>query len=391
MNYKLTSRMEAVQSPIIPVVGELIKNSPGTISLGQGVVSYNPPSSAIEMLSKFLAEPSNNLYKAVEGIPQLLAVIATKLSTFNGIEINQENCIIVTAGSNMGFMNAVLAITNPGDEIILNTPYYFNHEMAIRMAGCLPVLVETDANYQLQPGAIALAITLKTRAIVTISPNNPTGVVYSEQILREVNDLCREQGIYHISDEAYEYFTYDGVKHISPGGFSGSSEYTISLYSLSKTYGFASWRIGYMVIPQHLLSAVKKIQDTMLICPPVISQYAALGALQTKQDYLQDNISAIAQVRQIVINALNQIPDLCTIIPTNGAFYFFLKVHTQINSFELVKKLIQEYQVAVIPGTTFGMENGCYLRVAYAALPKETATAGIDRLIKGLQKIIRKS
>jgi aspartate/methionine/tyrosine aminotransferase len=379
--------MQAVQSPIIPVVGELIKNSPGTISLGQGVVSYNPPPEAIEFLSKFLAESTNNLYKSVEGIPPLLTALAGKLQAFNGIEINQENCIVVTAGSNMGFMNAILAITNPGDEIILNTPYYFNHEMAIAMAGCHTVLVATDENYQLRPEAIAQAITPKTRAVVTISPNNPTGVVYSKAALRQVNQICEARSIYHISDEAYEYFTYNGVKHVSPGTF-GSSKYTISLFSLSKAYGFASWRIGYMVIPKHLFVAVKKIQDTILICPPVISQYAALGALQAKEEYLQSNIGALAQVRQLVLDSLNRLQGLCSITPANGAFYFFLKVNTQMDAFELVKRLIQEYKVAVIPGTTFGMDDGCYLRVAYGALQKETAKEGIERLVQGLETIV---
>ena len=384
----LISRMQAVQSPIIPVVGELIKNCPGTISLGQGVVSYNPPPEAIELLPKFLAEPANNLYKAVEGIPPLLTALSSKLQAFNGIDINDDNCIVVTAGSNMAFINAILAITEVGDEIILNTPYYFNHEMAITMAGCHPVLVKTDENYQLRPEAIALAITPKTRAVVTISPNNPTGAVYSEEVLREVNQICRDRSIYHISDEAYEYFTYDGVKHFSPGAFVGSREHTISLYSLSKAYGFASWRIGYMVIPKNMLVAVKKVQDTILICPPVVSQYAALGALQAKEDYLKTNIAAIAQVRSCAINSLNRLQGLCTITPANGAFYFFLKVHTHIDAFELVTRLIQEHQVAVIPGTTFGMNDGCYLRVAYGALQKETATVGIERLVRGLQTIL---
>ncbi|MEH2421817.1 MAG: pyridoxal phosphate-dependent aminotransferase [Nostoc sp.] len=385
----LTSRMQGVQSPIIPVVGELIKNSPGTISLGQGVVYYNPPPEAIEFLAKFLAESANNLYKSVEGIPPLLTALAGKLQAFNGIEINGKNCIVVTAGSNMGFMNAILAITNPGDEIILNTPYYFNHEMAIAMAGCRPVLVATDENYQLRPQAIAQAITPKTRAVVTISPNNPTGVVYSEVALHQVNQICSDRGIYHISDEAYEYFTYNGVKHVSPGAFVSSSKYTISLFSLSKAYGFASWRIGYMVIPKHLFFAVKKVQDTILICPPVISQYAALGALQAKEEYLKSNIGAIAQVRQVVLDLLNRPQALCNITPANGAFYFFLKVNIQMDAFELVKRLIQEHKVAVIPGTTFGIDDGCYLRVAYGALQKETAKEGIKRLVQGLETIVR--
>jgi aspartate/methionine/tyrosine aminotransferase len=383
----LSSRMEAVQSPIIPMVSELIQNFPDTISLGQGVVWYPPPPEAVELLAKFLAEPTNHLYKAVEGIPPLLKTLARKLQSFNGIEINQDNCIVVTAGSNMGFMNAILAITSVGDEIILNVPYYFNHEMAITMAGCRPVLVETDERHQLCPDAIARAITAKTRAVVTISPNNPTGAVYSESALRQVSEICRDRGIYHISDEAYEHFTYNGVKHISPGAFTGSTKYTISLYSLSKAYGFASWRIGYMVIPKHLLVAVKKVQDTILICPPVVSQYAALGALQTKTDYLSKNIQAIAQVRELFLESLKDLEGLCTITPTNGAFYFFLKVNTQMHSFELVKRLIQEYRVAVIPGTTFGMNNGCYLRLAYGALQLDTAKEGIQRLVKGLKNI----
>ncbi len=318
-----TSRMQAVQSPLIPIVGELIRNNPGTISLGQGVVYYDPPPEAIAFLSKFLTDPDNHKYKAIQGIPPLISAIEAKLKADNGIEINGQNCIVVTAGSNMGFINAVLAITSPGDEIIIQRPYYFNHEMAIMMASCRPVVVATDENYQLRPEAIADAITERTRAVVTISPNNPTGVVYSEEALRNVNQICRDRGIYHISDEAYEYFTYNGVKHVSPGAFPHSSEHTISLYSLSKAFGFASWRIGYMVIPEHLLSAVMKIQDTILICAPVISQYAALGALQVGAEYCKEKIGAIASVRQLVLDALIIFVGLCSILNV-FLFLFFL-------------------------------------------------------------------
>lgn len=380
--------MQAVQSPIIPVVGELIRNCPGTISLGQGVVYYGPPPQAFEQIPQFLADPENHKYKPVQGIAPLLDVIKAKLTVENGIDINAQRCIVVTAGGNMGFANAILAIASPGDEIILQTPYYFNHEMAVTMASCRPVLVATDANYQLRPDAIRQAITDKTRAVVTISPNNPTGAVYPQQALREVNEICRQHGIYHISDEAYEYFTYNDVQHFSPGAISGSSRHTISLYSLSKAYGFASWRIGYMVIPEHLLVAVKKIQDTILICPPVISQYAALGALQAGVDYCREKLHAIAGVRQIAIEQLDRLRDLCTIPPADGAFYFLLRVHTKLNAMELVERLIREHGVAVIPGTTFGIEDGCYLRVAYGSLQKETAAEGIGRLVRGLQTIL---
>ena len=379
--------MDAVQSPMIAIVADLIRQHPGTISLGQGVVSYGPPPQAIAQLSEFLSEPLNHRYQSIQGIPPLLEQIATKLKTDNHIDLRDRQ-IVVTAGSNMGFLNALLAITSPGDEVILQTPYYFNHEMAITIAACHPVLVATDEQYQLRLEAIQQAITDRTRAIVTISPNNPTGVVYPAAALQAVNQLCRDRGLYHIHDEAYEYFTYDGAQHISPASFSDSQAHTISLYSLSKAYGFASWRIGYMVIPEHLLSPVMKIQDTNVICPPVVSQYAALGALQIGVDYCREHLQTIAKVRETILHELQRVRHLCTIPTTQGAFYFLLNVHTQLNAMELVERLIREYGIAAIPGTTFGLEQGCHLRVAYGALTQATATEGIGRLVRGLQGIL---
>ena len=382
-------RMQAVQLPIIPVVGALIRSCPGTVSLGQGIVGYSPPPQAIAQITQFLSQPANHAYQAVEGIAELQSAIADKLAAENQIDLDPHSRIVVTAGSNMAFMNAVLAITDPGDEVILQTPYYFNHEMAIVMASSRAVLVPTDKTYQLQPDAIRQAITDKTRAIVTVSPNNPTGAVYSEAALREVNEICRSHNLYHISDEAYEYFTY-GAAHFSPGSIFNSGKHTISIYTLSKAYGFASWRIGYMVLPKHLSESVRKIQDTIVICPPVISQYAALGALEAGAAYCREKLAAIAEVREIVLQELDRIPDFCTVPPAKGAFYFLIKVHTDLTSMELVERLIREHGVATLPGSTFGLESGCYLRVAYGALQKETAIVGIGRLVQGLKTILGK-
>jgi len=380
-------RMKSVQSPIIPVVGELIRKNPGTISLGQGVAYYGPPPQAIESIETFLADAENHKYKLVQGIPELLAAIEQKLREENGISLNASR-IVVTAGANMGFMNAVLAITDPGDEIILQLPYYFNHEMAVAIADCKAVCVPTDDDYQLQPEAIAAAITRRTRAVVTISPNNPTGAVYRESDLRQVNEICRRKGLYHISDEAYEYFTYDGARHFSPGSIEQSAKHTISLFSLSKAYGFASWRIGWMVIPEHLYMPIRKIQDTILICPPVISQWAAVGAMKAGRQYCREKLLMTTDIRAIFLNELASIADLVTVPRADGAFYLLLRVHKDMDPMELVRQLIEQHKVAVIPGMTFGMEDKCYLRVAYGALQKETAAEGIGRLVKGLKQIL---
>src|SRR5437868_1998532 len=147
------------------------------------------------------------------------------------------------------------------------------------MAGCRVVRVPTDYFSQLRRDAIEHAITDRTRAIVTISPSNPSGAVLGGESLRAVNDLCRRRGLFHIADEPYEYFTYGGARHVSPGGFPNAAAHTISIYSLSKAYGFAGWRVGYMVYPERLASAMMKSQDTILICPTIASQIGAAAAL----------------------------------------------------------------------------------------------------------------
>jgi aspartate/methionine/tyrosine aminotransferase len=379
--------MQAIQSPIIPIVGDWIAQTPGTISLGQGVVNYGPPPAVIAAIAQAFADPQNHKYQSVTGLPELQTAIAAKLQQDNQVTLTDAHRLVVTAGSNMAFVNAILAITRPGDEIILPTPYYFNHEMAIAMASCKAVFVPTDANYQLQLEQIEAAITDRTRAIVTISPNNPTGVVYPIAALQAVNQVCRDRGIYHISDEAYDYFTY-GVSHNSPVAFLNSANHTISLFSLSKAYGFASWRMGYMIIPAHLDGAMRKIQDTILICPPVASQYAALAALQAGKSYCQPKIDRIEAVRSTVLELLEPLRICCEIPESKGAFYFFLKVDTPIAAMTLAERLVREHQVAVIPGETFGMNEGCYLRLAYGALDRETVLEGIGRLVRGIRAIV---
>jgi aspartate/methionine/tyrosine aminotransferase len=382
-----SDRIRAVQSPVIPIVAEWIRARPGTISLGQGVVNYGPPKAAMDAIAQFAADPENHKYKPVHGIPPLLDAIQKKLREENGIRIGDTQRIVVTAGGNMGFVNAILAVASVGDEVILLAPYYFNHEMAVSMAGCKCVVIGTDERFRPDVNVIARAINRRTKAVVTISPNNPTGAVYLEPTMRQINDLCRDSGIYHIHDEAYEYFVWDGAKHYSPASAEGAWAHTISLFSLSKSYGFASWRIGYMVIPEHLFEAVRKIQDTILICPPVISQFAAVGAMTEGSAYCRAKVKELAEVRSLVADELKELSRFCTIAPAAGAFYFFLKVHVHVDSMTMVERLIREHRVAVMPGGTFGMDEGCYLRIAYAALSKETLKEGIGRFVNGIKKI----
>ena len=392
------TRMDLVQTPIVPVIGALLRQTPGAISLGQGVVHYGPPPEAGEAARAAIARAETDHYQDVAGVPALLDRIARKLRAENGIDVPRGR-IMVTAGANMAFMHAVLATTMPGDEVILPVPFYFNHEMAVQMAGCRVVPVPTDDRYQLSIDRIAEAVGSRTRAIVTISPNNPSGAVYAEATLCRLNHLCRDRGLYHISDETYEYFTYGSARHVSPGSFAGAEGHTISLFSMSKAYGFAGWRIGYMVYPERLASAMSKIQDTILICPPIVSQAAAIAALEVGRPYCEPHVRELASIRDIVVDQLSALAPLANVPAADGAFYCLLRIDDDAlrgagsggpppSSMSVVERLVREHKVAVIPGTAFGIAEGCYLRVAYGALQKATVEEGIGRLVKGLRAIL---
>ena len=380
-------RLAAVQPPVIPIVGRWISQTPGTISLGQGIVSYGPPAGVLDAVRRFGDSPDDHRYGRVEGIPALVESLEVKLARENGIAVSPASRVVVTAGGNMAFVNAILAITDPGDEVILPLPYYFNHEMAIVIADAVPVGVATRPDYQLDVEALAAAITPRTRAIITVSPNNPTGVVYPEAALRAVNELCRERGLFHIHDEAYEYFTYGTAPHFSPGSIDGAAAHTISLFSFSKAFGMASWRVGYMVIPEQLWDAINKIQDTVLICPPAVSQQAALAALGEGRSYAHRYLDGLNAMRQAIFAALTQGGAPCDVPAVEGAFYYLLRVHSRLDSMTLVERLIREHRVAAIPGSAFADPSHCSIRISYGALDAATIEEGVGRLVRGLRAL----
>lgn len=386
---RCSQRMMEVQTPIIPVISDLIRQYPDTLSLGQGVVYYAPPDTVFDAVSQAARRPELQSYGPVSGNPELIAAVKDKLQRDNQIDSPDSQEIIVTAGANMAFLNAILAIADLEDEIILLAPYYFNHEMAIRMLNCVPCIVQTDKQFQPCLDDIEAAINPKTRAIVTVSPNNPSGAVYTPTLLESINQLCEQYGLYHISDEAYEYFIYDDEQHYSPAQRPGSGTHTISLFSLSKSYGFAGWRIGYMVVPAHLYSAINKIQDTNLICAPQITQIAALQALKVGSEYCKGHLATLNERRTLTLQALTSIENGCDLIEPRGAFYFMIQLETKQSAFNIAKQLIEQYKIAVIPGSAFGLNHGCYLRIAYGALTTTEFKSALQRLVDGLGQIIR--
>ena len=382
-----SQRMRDVELPIIPTIAALVRANPGTISLGQGVVNYGPPESALQAIAKMTADPANHKYQAVSGIAPLIEAIRGKLRTENGVDSSGSE-IMVTAGSNSAFLTAALAVGDPGDEFILPLPYYFNQEMAIRMIGCKPVFVPTTPEFQLDLAAIEAAITPRTRAVVTLSPNNPSGAVYPEEDLRALNELCRRRGIYHFSDEAYEYFVYDGARHFSPASIPGAGEHTLSFYSFSKNYGMASWRVGYVVYPAHLSEAMNKVQDTNLICAPVVSQMVAVEALKLGRPWVQRHIDELAVVRSHVHEALAELGDLVSFPRTQGAFYVLMKLPGVEDPLAFNRAMAQRHKVATVPGFAFGLTDvrrANYQRLSFGALAPASVEEGVRRYVAAVR------
>lgn len=388
MVLRSSARIDAVDSPIIPTIAALVRDHPGTISLGQGVVRYGPPAQLLERLPGLMADPLLHRYQAVGGIAPLIEALDAKLRDENGIDCGAESIIQVTAGSNMAFLHAVLAIGDVGDEFILPMPFFFNQEMAIRMAGCVPVCVPCTADHQLDLEAIRGAITPRTRAIITVSPNNPTGAVYPEADLRAVNTLCADRGLYHFSDEAYEYFTFGDTRHFSPGSIAGAHAHTLTFQSFSKGWGMASWRCGYVAYPRALADAMNKVQDTNLICAPVASQLLALESLKTGRAALGDALRSLAAVRLQVHAALAELGELAAFARTQGAFYVMVQLPGIDDPMAFSKAMVERHRVAAIPGFAFGLTDtrrANFQRLSYGSLDAATVAQGVSRFVNAVR------
>ena len=389
-------RMDAVLDPVIPRVGRWLAQRPGALSLAQGMVGWGPPPGVAAAVSEALAAAARDpaaaaaidRYGAVEGDPELRQAVERQLRECWGIEL-EGSAVLITAGSNMAFNAVVQALLDPGDEVILPLPWYFNHAMAVQLAGGVPVGVE--AGPQLDPERLVAAITPRTRAIVTISPGNPTGVVVAPEVLAAINRLCAHHGLLHISDEAYAAFVHGAVPHRSPGAASGSGAHTVTLQSLSKAYGMAGWRVGWAVVPAGLMEALAKVQDTVLICPPRLLQRAAVAALAAGEDWLTPRIATLGERRRQLLTLLaaaDPAEDLRLWAEPDGAFYGLLDAPASVAGEALVKRLVLEHGVAALPGESFALVSApgrALLRLSYGMLDATDLAEAVGRLREGLR------
>jgi aspartate/methionine/tyrosine aminotransferase len=388
------SRLAQVQTPVIPVLGRLIQETPGCLNLGQGMVSWGPPPEVRAALASVATQagawesgqPSPDLdpYGPVAGDPSLLAAIAWHLQERHGFDPGLST-VMVTAGSNMAFQALAQVICDPGDEVLLPVPYYFNHAMAVQLAGGVPRPVQ--AGVQVDPACLEAAVGPRTRAVVTISPNNPSGAVLDRDRLTAINRLCARHRLMHIHDEAYAAFHHGGPEVWSPRSLPGSEGHTAILQSLSKSHGMAGWRVGWMVVPRSLQADLAKVQDTALICPPRLSQQAAAVALQGDWAWMEAPMAALRSRRQRVLERLDRRDRPWRLLaPADGAFYVLLELDSSLSADQAMERLVREHGVAVVSGSSFGLE-GCCLRVSYGMLTGTALHGAIERLVGGLEAL----
>lgn len=373
------------EAPIVKLISDS-KLPSDVVDLGQGVPFYGPPREAMLAATEALQKESGFKYSPDSGFPELRETIARKLASENGVRVDSGSSIMVTAGANQAFVNAILSITRPGDHVLVLSPYYFNHAMAIQLAGCKPVVIDTDENYQPVVKRIREMMSKRVRAVVLVSPSNPTGAVYSKDTINEIGALCAKNGLYLITDETYEHFVYDDAKFVSALSLDKEIEHTISLFSFSKSYGMSGYRIGYAIFPASIYREMLKVQDTLTICAPSALQVAAEAAMRLGSSYPRQFIPRIERVREIFVRRLTDL-DFVEMPVTKGSYYFLLRLRTKKSDWNIAKRLIEEYGVITIPGAVFGTRYPA-LRVAYANVDESMAEKGISRLEKGLQEML---
>lgn len=323
-------------------------------------------------------------YGPAAGEPKLREAIAQKLSRENGLNYKAEN-IIVTNGGKHSLFNLMLALIEPGDEVIIPAPYWLSYPEMVKLMGGEPVILPTDTqtNYKITPEQLRQAITSKTKLFVLNSPSNPTGMVYSPAEVKALAEVIVEKDILVVSDEIYEKIIYDDIQHLSIGAANSDVlNNTIISSGFAKAYSMTGWRIGYLAAPVELINATVKIQShsTSNVC--TFAQYGAIAALESSQDCVEEMRQAFAKRRQVIYDLLNAIPGVTCSKP-EGAFYMFVNISKICSSsLEFCNALLAEQNVAVIPGIAFGADD--HIRISYA-----TDLATIEKGIARLDKFVR--
>ena len=358
------------------------------ISYAAGEPDFPTPAHIVEAAVEAARDPKNHRYTPAAGLPELREAIAAKTARDSGLTVPASQ-VIVTNGGKQAVFQAVATIVDEGDEVLLPAPYWTTYPEVVRLAGGVPVDVFAGAeqDYLVTVEQLEAARTPRTKAMLFVSPSNPTGSVYSPEQTKAIGEWALQHGIWVISDEIYQALTYDGVRAVSiVEAVPELAEQCILVNGVAKTYAMTGWRVGWMVGPADVIAAASNLQSHLSSNVANISQRAAIAALTGPQDAVAEMRAAFDRRRKVAVAELNRIPGMITPTPT-GAFYVYVDVTgllgrewkgtTPTTSLELADLILEHAEVAAVPGEAFGPSG--YLRFSYAL--------GDADLLEGIQRV----
>ena len=371
------------------LIGSMKRSGIDVVALNIGEPDFKTPEN-ICAACKDALDARKTTYVATPGIPELRQAICRKLQRDNGLTYAPEQICVSTGAK----FNAVMAVTNPGDEVIIPIPGWVSYVEMVKLVGGIPVCVPCKSDYQLDVDAIRAAVTEKTAAIIINSPNNPTGAVYGQESLQAIADLAVEKDLYVIADEIYEKLLYGDCRHVSIASLSPEIyQRTIVINGMSKAYRMTGWRIGYSAAPADIAKGISGLQGHMTSNSTTFVQWSAIEALENGEPDVQDMVAQFVQRRDYAYERAINLPHVTCTKP-DGAFYLMPDVSWYYgkragdrvisDSFAMSEYLLQEYHVAVVPGGAFMAPEA--IRIAYTNSLFEIQR-GFDRIETALNAL----
>ena len=357
---------------------------PDAASLTWGLPSFRTPEPIRRAVGRELErDPDIGKYALPDGLPALRRAVVETHRAATGIAVDPEANVLITAGNMQGLNALFHAVTDPGDEIILTDPGFASHVQQIRLVGGVPVFWPLDEmeGWSLDVDALPGLITDRTKAIVLVSPSNPTGAIFPQAALRRVGEIAMARGLLILLDDPYCHFTYENAgRYFNLSAVPELSQHLAYLFTFSKTYAMSGWRLGYMIVPAVLKRQALKVHDATLICTPRISQVAGLAALTGDASHLKQFESVLARRRALICERLDRLSHVFEYQKPEGAYYVFPRIvteHADSRSFAL--DLLDKARVIVTPGAAFGPSGEHHVRMAYCVEDDIIETA-FDRM-----------
>jgi len=380
----LSRRMAQIPSSAIRRFFDILNELDDVISLGIGEPDFITPDHICQAGIASLNQ-GRTRYSSNAGDIKLRELIADKLSELYGIRYDPDTEIVVTIGASEAILDAMIAVLDPGDEVIIPQPCFVSYVPSAVFAGGVPVVVDTrlENEFAVTADEIEARITPRTKMIFLSYPSNPTGAVVGRQEMLRISRLAQERDLLVLSDEIYDRLVY-GTEHVCVASLPGMWERTLHIGGFSKSYAMTGWRIGFIAGPRHLMQAVAKVHQYAIMCAPTMAQYAAIQALKEGEPDVQRMVSEYDRRRQLIVRGLN-----CAGLPTlqpRGAFYCFPKVSAlRLDDEEFAERLLVEERVALVPGSAFGATGKGHVRVCYAA-PTEQIEEALTRISRFVER-----